>query len=239
MKIRMFTLGEAYSFGFNREMTRYGHNLNRLKPIFNNADVSLTTTIRPNTQNTKLISRARGELSQIASSELHSEGGSRGGILPYISVHIRRGDQKAVSWTYHKTYIPVPNYVQAFKDTWTRLVSNAQESSTTSKQIAYVASDSPSTLEEFAQSLTGATIFSLSRSKDPELRKLASPGEYFQSEFSKLEESIRISATRGMIVDFALLSGAWAQVGDLIPDATICTFKLVEKSCFIVLRINR
>lgn len=139
-------------------------------------------------------------------------------------MHIRRGDRKAISWKYHKTYIPIPNYVQAFDDTWKRLISGTAPSS---GGIAYVASDSSSALEEFAQSLTAATIFSLSRSKDSELRALASPGEYFQTEFNKLEESARITATRGMIVDFALLSGAWTQDGDLIPDATICTFTSV------------
>jgi len=56
---------------------------------------------------------------------------------------------------------------------------------------------------------------------------LASPGEYFQDNFKQLDEDVRVQATRGMIVDFAVLSGAWADDGDLIPEGTVCTVSSV------------
>ncbi|KAG6911275.1 hypothetical protein DXG01_002114 [Tephrocybe rancida] len=74
--------------------------------------------------------------------------------------------------------------------------------------ILYFASDSISALRE-AYDLTSTrhTIFFLFGSASPELRALASPGEYTQKEFNLLSTDTRIRATRGMIVDFALLSG--------------------------------
>ncbi len=58
--------------------------------------------------------------------------------------------------------------------------------------------------------------------QNAELKSLASPGEYFQGDFDKYDLETRIKATRGMIVDFALLSGAWIQGG---PDAIVCTVR--------------
>ena len=56
-----------------------------------------------------------------------------------------------------------------------------------------------------------------------ELRGLASQREYVQKEFNEESEEDRIRLTRGMIVDFAMLSGLWAWEGELVPGATICT----------------
>lgn len=84
----------------------------------------------------------------------------------------------------------------------------------------YLASDSSTALEELSSLLP--SVYSLSRSTNAELKSLASPGEYFQGDFDKYDLETRIKATRGMIVDFALLSGAWIQGG---PDAIVCTVR--------------
>jgi len=59
-------------------------------------------------------------------------------------------------------------------------------------------------LSEFLEDFDGQ-IFSLFVSDIPSLRDIASPGEYYQEHFNKLSEDERVMATRGMIVDFAML----------------------------------
>jgi hypothetical protein len=139
----------------------------------------------------------------------------------YISVHIRRGDCKATTWKYVGKYIPLENYLVAVKDAWKRFFSP----STSGRARVYVASDSPSAHDEFVLGLAPATasVFSLRRSEKPALRDLASPREYVQKEFNALGEDERVRETRGMMVDFALVSGMWAEDGDDTPRATVCT----------------
>lgn len=172
-------------------------------------------TIRPNAETAALIRAVRTELSDILS--LHNTD-----INPYLGVHIRRGDRKPSSWSFHGGYVPAEDYVQSAEDTWKRL--NPGKPLT-----VYIASDDPSAQSEFLElSNSRHTTFSLSQSKDPELRALASPQDYVQAEFNKLEKNLRIRATRGMIVDFALLNGLWAWKDEITPDATICTLRFVS-----------
>jgi hypothetical protein len=87
----------------------------------------------------------------------------------------------------------------------------------------YIASDSPAAQEEFMNYFSPETrIFSLSRSVRADLRALASQRPYVQSEFDGLPKDERIRLTRGMIIDFALLSGIWGHGGDVSPAATVC-----------------
>ncbi|RDB29466.1 hypothetical protein Hypma_016066 [Hypsizygus marmoreus] len=204
-----FHFGHGFSDAYEDP---YAHNLNRLKPIYKSAWDSLQETIYPNTKSAALIQAARSELAGLTSPD-----GT--GFESYIAIHIRRGDRKPVFYSGSK-YIPAEDYVQAGIDTWTRL--NPEKSP--EDLMIYLASDSPIAYREVLE-LTEEryTTFSLFRSTDPELRAFASPTEYVQKEFNEKEESERILATRGMIVDFALVSGSWASDEEVAPDATICT----------------
>jgi len=204
-----FHLGHSYSEAYEDP---YGHNLNRLKPQFKFAEESLLEIIRPNKDNAALIRKARSELSSMKSPD-----GT--GFESYVAIHLRRGDRKPAF--YRGKYVPAENFVEAATASWSRL----NPDKTSESLSIYVASDSISAHRE-VMDLTASryTTFSLFQSADPELKALASPGEYFQKEFNQFEQSARIQATRGMIVDFALLSGIWASADDPIPQATICTF---------------
>jgi len=100
----------------------------------------------------------------------------------------------------------------------------------------YLATDSPEAHEEFVQSYQGA-VFSLFTAADSRLRALASPGEYYQNRFNELDLRTRIFATRGVIVDLAVLSGLWPDEGNLVPDAVICALRSAFL-CFARLSLN-
>jgi hypothetical protein len=190
---------------------RYARQLNRLKPIFNAALNSLRETILPNAENAAYIYAAAVELAQVASQ-------SRGTPNPYIAVHIRRGDRKPSSYSFPGNHIPMADFANAVDDTWSRLHPDTAK-------VVYVASDAPSALLEFSNLPNTRRTFSLSQSKDPQLRALASSAEYRQSDFNKLANSLRILATRGVIVDFALISGMWAWGEEILPDAIVCAVR--------------
>jgi hypothetical protein len=195
---------------------RYAHQLNRLKPMFNAAFDSFHETIRPNVENAALIRTARAELAQVASLG--------NGANSYIAIHIRRGDRKPSSFRFPGNYVPIADFANAVDDTWTRLHPDRSGE----YPLAYVASDAPSALLEFSNlSNSRYRTFSLSQSKKPLLRALASPAEYRQKDFDQLEERVRIHATRGIVVDFALISGMWAWNEEILPDAVVCTVRWV------------
>ncbi|THV06043.1 hypothetical protein K435DRAFT_773532 [Dendrothele bispora CBS 962.96] len=198
-----------YHFGSrfeNHYDDAYAHNVNRKKPSFERAAESLQNTIRPNQENARLIRTIRQELSS------HTHGSNN-----YISVHIRRGDRKPSF--YHKAaQIPVSEYVEAASESWSRL-------GLSSEPLAYVASDTPEALSEIAEQMNA---FSLAKSVNAELRELASPKGYFQSEFNELYDlNERVKLTRGMVVDFALLTGLWGESDEvkLDPEAVVCTIR--------------
>jgi len=92
--------------------------------------------------------------------------------------------------------------------------------------MLYIAADSPSAQKELIDAVPAHTwVFSLADSGSPGLRALASKraAGYVQSEFNKLGLDERVNQTRGMVVDFAMISGLWAWGGDIVPSATICT----------------
>jgi hypothetical protein len=203
---------------------RYGHGLNRLKPIFEFSLTSLSETIRPNVETASLIRRVKAEIASItqsaAKSPVSGQNTPNGEHKPsYIGIHVRRGDKLATSWAFHNGYVPIPNYAQAALDTWSRLQLSS------APLTLYIASDSPSAQHELANAFPPDTrVLSLSLSDDPELKALKSPGEYVQAEFARLGETERKQATRGMIVDFAMISGMWAGES-VVPEATICTIR--------------
>jgi len=171
---------------------------------------SFLQVILPSPRMATLIRRARDEF------VLDAENGSP----EYLSVHIRRGDRLGLTWKYHRTHLPISLYVDAALEAWQRLNMTSQGS-----PVFYVASDSPAAPEEFiAQLPRNARAASLVWSSDEELRAIASPRSYIQEEFNALSEEERIRLTKGMIVDFALLTGLWINEHDpdVRPHATIC-----------------
>jgi hypothetical protein len=129
-----------------------------------------------------------------------------------------------LSWKYHAGYVPIPEYVKAVQDASSRFLTQ-----TGSVTAVYIASDSPAAEAELVDTLSSnMLLFSLSRSQNPELRALASPNDYVQKEFDKLELAERVNLTRGMVVDFAMLSGMWAWNDDIIPRAIVCTIRYVK-----------
>jgi len=138
----------------------------------------------------------------------------------YLSVHIRRGDRLGLRWKYHSTHLPTSLYVDAALEACQRLNLTSQGG-----PLFYVASDSPVALEEFVKQLpSNAHASSLVYSNDEELRAIASSRSYVQEEFNALSEEERIRLTKGMIVDFALLTGLWINENDpdVRPYATVC-----------------
>ncbi|KAJ7070693.1 hypothetical protein C8F01DRAFT_390598 [Mycena amicta] len=221
-----YHLGHAFSENYENP---YGHNLNRLKPMFDFAWETLQTIIKPSATSAELIKWAREELQEIISNHYQNPRSFKDApqdyefrSMGYIGVHIRRGDRMPSWRVYGQQYVPVSEYVDGVVSAWSRLGLELSVDDKLVQPVAYIASDSPAVIDEFSASFSPDRLFSLAASKRKELRELASPGEYVQDLFMKLENDVRVRATRGMIVDFALLSGAWANTGDLIPDATVC-----------------
>ncbi|KAJ6469606.1 hypothetical protein C8R47DRAFT_793580 [Mycena vitilis] len=209
----------------------YGHNLNRMKPMFNTAWQSFETTIRPSARSAELIKLAKEELLEKLTAHYKNPRSFKGvqdnAPMGYLGVHIRRGDRTPAWRVYGQQYLPTSEFVDGAVDAWTRLGLELSPDDRLVQPFVYIASDSPAAAQEFADSFSPDRVHSLARSKHGELRALASPGEYFQDIFMDLEEGVTVPATRGMVVDFAVLSGAWSKEGDLIPDATICAVSSV------------
>ena len=171
---------------------------------------SFLQVILPSPTTATLIRKARNGLMSDAEN----------GSTEYLSVHIRRGDRLGLTWKYHRTHLPTNLYVDAALEAWQRLNPTSHGS-----PLFYIASDSPSASEDFVDQLpTHARAFSLMWSADEELRAIASPRSYVQEEFNTLSEEERIRLTKGMVVDFALLTGLWTNEED--PNArlsaTVC-----------------
>ena len=130
------------------------------------------------------------------------------------------------SWKYHHGNVPIEEYSTAANAAWTRLFRSAGN---TAPPAVYLASDDPNVFDDLQSRLEpGSRIFSLSKSENLDLRAIASPSPYFQDRFSALPEEDRVRFTRGMLVDFALLSGSWAWNDELTPGAVICGVRYVR-----------
>lgn len=211
-------------------LTRYGRELNRLRGIFNQARVSLTEIIRPNAATAALISSARSELASFI--------GLNSNNIPnqYQSIHVRRGDGMGSSWKYHNKNVPIEEYTSAGNAAWNRLFRSAGNSE---PLTVFLASDDPDVFETLQSQLEpGSRIFSLAKSRNPDLQDVASPAPYFQDEFSALPEADRVQLTKGMIVDFAVLSGLWAWSDDLKPGAVICGIRYAAFALLDLIRVG-
>jgi len=191
-----FHLGHAYE---NEYHDPYGHGVDRLRPVFEAAGDSMSEVIIPNAKNKALIAAGRRTL----------------GTKPFVGVHIRRGDHKAMSWRYHQGHVPLEEYVNAITG-----IESVPGGSPPFN--VWIASDDTDTSRQFAQMLPeGFAGVLLNEVNDKELRALVPLQAYNQSTWNEHTEDERIRETRGMIVDFAVISGAWAE-GDRYPEAVIC-----------------
>jgi hypothetical protein len=162
-----------------------------------------------------------------------------------------------MSWRYQKApngHIPTPEYVDAVWRTYSHIHSlSGTDTRPSSPPLVYLATDSPLAASEFTELLITndspvqthgnkthePTVYELRTSLDPELRSLAPQMEYVQEKWNNRTKEDRIKETRGVIVDWALLSGAWtskaqdditeaAENFDLKPAAAICTLPCVS-----------
>lgn len=203
-----FHFGHAFA---NHYEDPYAHQLNRLKPIFESSARSLESTVRPNAQNMGLLRLTQAEFSSFL-TEVNQ------GDKEYVGTHIRRGDRKSLSYSFLDRKIPTKEYLDAVEKTWARLHKGMPSQI---HPVVYLATDSSNVHKEFSQVYEGRS-FSLFDSSDPRLSSLASPAEYIQKEFNVLDLRERIAATRGMIVDLAMVGGLWTEEKDLKPEAVIC-----------------
>lgn len=205
-----------------RASCRYARGLNRLKPIFQQVAASFAQTIRPNEKTRAIIAVVQKEFTAWLMTRPWNPRADR-----YLGVHIRRGDRLGSSWRYHDKHIPTEVYAQAAQMAWARNVSSTVPTSTDAYQqpAIYLASDDQTLHEELEESLSSGIVFSLARSTLPALKDLASPRPYVQAEFNALPEEERIRQTRGMLADFAMISGMWTRLDSLKPDAVVCAMR--------------
>ncbi|KZV67606.1 hypothetical protein PENSPDRAFT_635468 [Peniophora sp. CONT] len=185
----------------------YSRGLHRVRPIYERARTSFYQTFIPNAENTRLIRFARSELASMLPQGLEMNNS-------YVGVHIRKGRQ-GMAWNWHQKPIPVSAYAEAA----TRVLSEKES------KLVYIASDDPAAYDDTRMLLPPETgTLSLAESAAPPLRAIASGEVYDQAKFGALEESTRVSLTRGMIVDFAMLSGMWPEEGLNLPTprAVVC-----------------
>jgi hypothetical protein len=166
-------------------------------------------------KNMELLHLVQSEFSSFLArvDQGETDAGSR-----YVGTHIRRGDRKSLSYSFQDRKIPLKDYLKAVKKTWERLHNGTPSQI---YPVVYLATDSLDVHKEFSQVYEGES-FSLFDSWDPKLKALASPGEYFQKDFNALTLRERVAATRGMIVDLAMVSGLWTEEKSLTPDAVVC-----------------
>lgn len=182
--------------------------------MFRAAEESFNHTIRPNPTTADLITLARSEIKEYFGKQSPA----------YVGVHVRRGDRKTMSWQFKDNFVPLENYAESVKATISRL-----DPSSRTRSAVYIASDSPEAQDDLINLLPDSTpVFSLTQSKKRRLRELASPAAYFQDKFNLLSKADRIRLTRGMIVDFAMISGAWRKHDEHVtPYGVVCTITYV------------
>ncbi|EJU02828.1 hypothetical protein DACRYDRAFT_65986 [Dacryopinax primogenitus] len=177
----------------------YKQSVGRQRPILEMGRKSLMETIRPKQHIIDLIYQTRKTLRE----------------HPYVGVHIRRGDQAAMSWRYHKGYVPTHEYVNA-------IVTLLPDIKT-----VYIATDVLSAVAEFTELAPEEwNVHTLSATVGSEVEYPVDRETegYFQKQWEEdIPNKERIALTRGMIVDLALVTGAWADDESVQPVAVVCT----------------
>ena len=116
------------------------------------------------------------------------------------------------------------------RDTWTRLYPNipiaahgAAPDHFPAPPVAYVATGAPEALRGYVAAHPPATAtFALDLSTNSELRALAPKHAFDDANFREVPIGERVSLTRSVIVDLALMAGLWEEDGFVVPGATIC-----------------
>ena len=157
------------------------------------------------------------ELLRLAQAEFSSFLRDKAAKSQYVGIHVRRGDRKSLSYSFLDRKIPTKDYLDAVEKTWSRLHNGAPSQV---HPVIYLATDSSNVYKELSQVYEGR-LYSLFDSWDPRLSVLASPAEYIQKQFDALNLQERVAATRGMIVDLAMVGGLWTKEKDKL-DAVIC-----------------
>ncbi|KAG8842636.1 hypothetical protein FRC20_004316 [Serendipita sp. 405] len=189
----------------------YKYDVSRQKPIYDHAYNSFKNTILPSNYIRRQLTRLRQHFA----------------TKPYIGIHIRHGDRYPTNQKWRGDYVPMSEFTKATKETWNTLRTADPSHYTDFKPTVYIASDSYAALEDY-KSLAGATVESigaLQTSGDHTWRYMASPHGYVQRVFNgrKTRQDERIRWTQGVILDFAMMSGAWLADGERGPGASICT----------------
>ncbi|KAG8814146.1 putative protein serine/threonine kinase, partial [Serendipita sp. 399] len=146
---------------------------------------------------------------------------------PHIGIHIRHGDRYPTNQKWRGDYVPISEFTKATKETWYTLRTTHQSHYSDLKPTVYVATDSYAALEDY-KALAGNSVESigaLQTSGDHTWRYMASPHGYVQRVFNgrKTRQDERNRWTQGVILDFAMMSGAWLADGERGPGASICT----------------
>jgi len=185
----------------------YKSDLERYKPIYDRARESFGLTILPSPT-------VREHLDSLRATQ---------GNVPYIGVHIRRGDRFAGNQKWNHDYVPVAEYSNAVSKVWQEL--RETEEGLGGSPNVYIATDSQAAYEDFkALSTAPDAVTGLFDAETTTLRYMAQTSGYIQplwEKRSRIEERMRW--TTGMILDLAMISGLWLKDGERAPLATICT----------------
>ena len=178
------------------------------------------------------------------------EGNTETRGFDYVGVHVRRGDRKAEAYPNVGKYVPVLNYAWAAEKTWERVIGgvvdgneNGDEERDIPPTVVWLATDAPDVIEEFTDAMSDphikpksgdAKVLSLSTSSNVQLKEISSKQAYNQSVFNELPIEERVRATRGMVVDLAMISGLWVEGDDdedapdnsaVAPLGVVCTLR--------------
>ncbi|KAF6754357.1 hypothetical protein DFP72DRAFT_384287 [Ephemerocybe angulata] len=215
-----YHLGHEYE---NHYENSYAHELNRDKPMFDFAEKSFAGTIRLNPELKKLVAASKQELLRAfpVTDEPITVDEHDAGEKEYISVHIRRGDRVPHGWQYHRNPIPIQEYVDAVAQVRNR-TQGSEEGGVSGSGVVYLASDSPASIAEFTKAYQGP-IFSIAHSTNLELKTLASPQDYHQDKFDLLPLEDRKKATKGALVDLAMVTGLWDEGQEPRLHSSVCS----------------
>ncbi|PVF96089.1 hypothetical protein CPB86DRAFT_527541 [Serendipita vermifera] len=200
---------EAYEDPYKSDETRQ-------KPIYEHAYASFQETILPNEWIREEISELRRRLAK----------------KPYVGIHIRHGDRYPANQKWEGDFVPTSEYVATTTRMWNTLRTQRPTDVRERQPSVYIATDSFAAFQDF-RSLSGlpaGNVWGLHEADKllngrRRWKLLASPHGYVQRVFNgrKTRPEERARWTKGMIIDYALLSGAWLGEGERGPSAVICT----------------
>lgn len=184
--------------------------MSRMRPIYDHAFTSFQDTIQPNKALRKELTKLRQQQAQ----------------QPYIGVHIRHGDRYPENQKWRDDYIPISEYTQSTSRIWEQLKTSSPPSVRDQAPNVYVGTDSYAALQDYISlSATPNNVWGLHISDNRSWKFMANPHGYVQRVFEgrKVRPEERKRWTQGMILDFAMISGAWLREGERGPLATLCT----------------